>query len=118
MASFIKIPPELKSVLMQFIGEADETTLAPLADKLGISPSALFGIIKIIPVLTDDNFDLQSILPKILPVALNYFLSGGENQKSISSTPAETLTDKKDAYAVYKTNKSDEWDALIQSELY
>lgn len=118
MASFIKIPPEVKSVIVKFASEADENTLSPLAAKIGISPSALYGIVKILPVIADDNFDLQSVLPKLLPVVLNYFISGGGKKSESSSAPIDTLSDKEDKYAVTYNGNSDEWSALIQSDLY
>ena len=121
MAFNINLSPEIKAVILEIAKEADEDTFAPFADKLGISPSALTGLLKALPVVLSDDFDFKKLIPTILPVLASYFLSGGKKSEDTKQIPYDSLTPAADSkkFEVEEVKSfSDSRDLYLQSEIF
>lgn len=120
MAFNFNLSPEMRAVIKQIAEQADEETFAPFADKLGMSPSALTGLLKALPVILSDDFDFKKLIPTVLPMLASYFLSGGKKTDDDKKIPYDTLTpaESHEKFEVEEVKAfSDSQDLYLQSEI-
>lgn len=120
MAFNFNLSPEMRAVIKQIAEQADEETFAPFADKLGMSPSALTGLLKALPVILSDDFDFKKLIPTVLPMLASYFLSGKKKTDDEKKIPYDTLTPaaNREKFEVEEVKAfSDSQDLYLQSEI-